>query len=172
MITTSRTRGESVVWAFSPAWNSENFAATSGCRRKVLYGPISRPSAVVIWIPALLLNGSHVAFSASNRSRCAPVSLAGSASGSRPPRVWLGLVIVAAPCLGCAGCCCRPSGATVVWLWDETRRVGRDVVGSQCQRHAGEPTQQDGHIDDALVAQQLPRPLVKSLRHHARADQR
>src|ERR1700722_1739071 len=114
MITPARARGESVVWAFSPAWNSENFAAISGCRRKVLYGPISRPSAVVIWPPALLLNGSHVAFSASNRSRCAPVSVAGSASGSRPPRVWLGLVIVVAPFLRCVGCRFLLWGATAL----------------------------------------------------------
>src|ERR1700741_3537698 len=104
MITPSRTRGESVVWVFSAARNSENLPATSGCKRKVLYGPISRPSAVVIWTPAPLLNGSHVAFSALNRSRCAPVSVAGSASGSRPPRVWLCLVIVVAPYLRCVGC--------------------------------------------------------------------
>src|SRR6516225_3899789 len=100
MITASRTRYGSVVWVASAAWNSPNFAATSGCRRKLLNGPISRPSSVVTWIPAWLAYASHVAFGASKRSRCALVKVAGSASGSRPPRVWLGLVIVAAPYLG------------------------------------------------------------------------
>src|ERR1700730_18247089 len=108
MITTSRTRGGSVVWAASAAWNSDSFAVTSGCRRKALNGPIRRPSSVVAWTPNSLAYTTQVALSASKRSRCALVKVAGSASGSRPPRDWLGLVIVAAPYLdlGC-GLLCR-----------------------------------------------------------------
>ena len=84
-ITTWRTCSFSDVYFSSAACSFRNSLAMAGLSRLGLNGPMRRPSSVVAANPLRSAHGTTVASIAANSSRPAPVSVAGSASGRRPP---------------------------------------------------------------------------------------